>query len=207
MRQEGGFTLVEVMVSLAIFSLMSLAGLTVLTSSLKVKERLDVQEASFAGLQSLHAQLRADLLQAVPRPARLTDGGAEDWVFLGRGEPSDGDVFLAFVHRGGWGPLLGLAGSPLEHVALSLEDGRIVKTTALYPDGGDASTVTRTVLVENVRHVGLRYHSAGTWRSSWVSLSSDGETGDLPEAVALDFEMDGLGALHQVFRVGGGRNG
>ncbi|WP_312065648.1 prepilin-type N-terminal cleavage/methylation domain-containing protein, partial [Brevundimonas sp.] len=64
---RSGFTLIEVMIALAIFALLAAAGVLVLSQSIDNRFVVKAATDRNAELQRLRATLRADLGQAAPR--------------------------------------------------------------------------------------------------------------------------------------------
>ncbi|NHB57217.1 type II secretion system minor pseudopilin GspJ [Acinetobacter sp. 194] len=69
--QEFGFTLVELLVSIAIFAVLSALGWNVFDYLLKVRDRNAVHEEHLAALQDAYLQFQRDSLQIVPLTANI----------------------------------------------------------------------------------------------------------------------------------------
>ncbi|QIO06175.1 type II secretion system minor pseudopilin GspJ [Acinetobacter shaoyimingii] len=69
--QELGFTLVELLVSIAIFAVLSALGWKVFDYLLKVRDRNAVHEEHLAALQDAYLQFQRDSLQIVPLTANI----------------------------------------------------------------------------------------------------------------------------------------
>jgi general secretion pathway protein J len=79
-RRRSGFTLVEVMIALAILALVAVLGYRGLASLADSEARLTEEARRWRELDALFARLEADMREALPRDAR-TDGGTEPaWV-------------------------------------------------------------------------------------------------------------------------------
>jgi general secretion pathway protein J len=72
--RRGGFTLVEVLVALAIFALLAGAGALVLSQTIDTRFALRAETDRIGDLQRMHAMLKADLAQAAPRRVRAPTG-------------------------------------------------------------------------------------------------------------------------------------
>lgn len=70
-RDEQGFTLVELVVALALFALISLAGLSLVESVLGVQQRTDGRLERLADLQRAMYVVNADFEQLTSGPARV----------------------------------------------------------------------------------------------------------------------------------------
>ena len=69
-HKDSGFTLLEVLVALAIFAVLSLAGWKVFDSLIKVRERNQIYTEQLSALQSTYTLMLRDFSQAIARPAR-----------------------------------------------------------------------------------------------------------------------------------------
>ncbi len=189
-----GFTLVEVMVSLAIFGLLSAAGVGVMAYAADnqgvVGERMD----RLAEVQRARGVLRADLAQVAPRRMRNADGSEARAVFTGSrsGEPG---ALIGFVRRG-WSNPGEERRASLQYVEYRIVDGQLERATRAALDGG--APVTPQVLLTGVRQAGIRYRDQGYWSDGWT-----GTTQSVPDAIALELQLDGIGTLEQLFLLPG----
>ncbi len=186
-----GFTLVEMLVALLIFALLSAAGVALLAFGIDGRARSAQRLDTLAAVTRSRALLTADLAQAAPRPWR-DSAGARQPAFA-----SGGAVLIGVVRRG-WRNDSGAPRASLQRVAYRLVDGRLERATAPMVDG--AAETAPAVLLRGVGALQLRFHSAGQWRDRWQPATADA----LPDAVELTLAADGVPALRQVFLVGAG---
>ena len=95
---EAGFTLVELLIALLIFGMLSAAGVALLSFSVRAQDAADERLGELAQIRRAGALLTADLAQAAPRLTR-DDAGSARPAFAGgtgQGEP----VSLRLVRRG-----------------------------------------------------------------------------------------------------------
>ncbi len=81
--RTAGFTLVEMLVSLAIFALLSLAGIAVLRFAVDSQAATGARAARIAQIERANALMAADFAQLVGRIARDHRGDARQGAFLG----------------------------------------------------------------------------------------------------------------------------
>jgi len=190
----GGFTLLEVMVSLLIFGLLSAAGVAVMAYTADnqgvVGERMD----RLGEFQRARGVLRADLSQVALRRTRGADGRAARDVFIG-GRADQSGPLLAFVRRGWSNPDRDPRAS-MQYVEYRLVDGQLERSTRGALDG--ASLEPPRVVLRGIRSARVGYRYRGEWIDGWP-----GGAEALPEAVELEFEMDGIGTVAQRFLVAG----
>lgn len=73
MQKKSGFTLVELLVAIAIFAVLSALGWKVFDYLIKVKDRNAMHEENLGQLQGAYQQIQRDTLQIVPVSARNGD--------------------------------------------------------------------------------------------------------------------------------------
>lgn len=99
-RKQKGFTLIEVIIALSIFAVLSVMGYKGLNSLIQTKERVDVEDNKWQQLILFFDRFELDVKQSVNRPIRGRDGSLEP-AWLGR--PSytgDYDAQLVFSRFG-----------------------------------------------------------------------------------------------------------
>ena len=193
-RSDGGFTLVELLVSLFIFGLLAAAGVGLLSFSVRAQEAAEARLGDLADFRRAGALLAGDLAQAAPRLARDSSGNSRPAFHGGTGE--QGGVALAFVRRG-WENLAEAPRASLQRVEYSVVDGRLERR--IYPRLDGAAPFPATTVVDGVRRVRLRYRDGeGNWRERWDPTKAS----ELPRAVELVLDAEGSGTTRQLFQTG-----
>jgi general secretion pathway protein J len=193
-RRDDGFTLVELLVSLFIFGMLSAAGVALLSFSVRAQEAAGARLGDLADFRRAGALLAGDLAQAAPRLARDGSGRAHA-AFEGNGG-EQGGVALAFVRRG-WENLDDTPRASLQRVEYSVADGRLERR--IYPRLDGAAPLPATTVVDGVRRVRLRYRDReGAWRERWDPTKAT----ELPRAVELVLDAEGSGTTRQLFQTG-----
>lgn len=188
---ERGFTLVELLVALFVFSLLAVAGTALLAFGVDAQARTAERLGDMAGTARLRALLTADIGQAAPRPWRDESGTRRPAL------TSDATTVLALVRRG-WSNEGGAARSSLQRVEYRLNDGRLERWSAPLVDGAAAGPPA--VLAGDVTALRLRFRAAGEWQQAWEPA-----TGDLlPDAVEVTLAAGGAPPVRQVLLVGPG---
>jgi len=196
---SAGFTLVEVLVTLVVFAMLSLAGTAILGQSLSAKAQSDDVNRAIKDLQVTNALMRSDFTQMVSRTAR--DGfGARSSATVVTGAP--GEPFVTFV-RNGWDNPGGLAArSSLQRVEYLVRDGNLVRRSFPFVDGMTDAEGYEQVLMSGVSNVNLSYLLNDTWQAGWRATGS--AVVALPEAVAIELSSQAFGDLRQLFLAPGG---
>lgn len=188
-----GFTLVEMLIALSIFGMITAAGVTLLSVSARTQETSDRIIAELGDIRRVHALMTGDLGQAAPRLYRDQDGRPQR-AFAGNGGAEES--LLLFTRRG-WDDG---EGSSIQRVGYRLRAGSLERLSFAHVDGGGPATSVH--LLGDVRTLRLRYRDReGAWLDSWQP--SDGT--QLPVAVELVTDSAAHGLVRQVFVVGNGR--
>lgn len=189
-RDSLGFTLVEMLVALFIFGLISASGVAVMAYAADNQDVVRSHMSRMAEFQRARALLRSDLGQAAARRVRSTDGSAARRAFVA-GRAAAETPLLGFVRRG-WANPDGDPRASLEYVEYRIHDSRLERATRQTLDGRVAEDPM--VLLTGVRSASIRYRFRGQWISGWP-----GGADDLPEAIDLTLEIDHLGRVNQMF--------
>jgi general secretion pathway protein J len=191
---RNGFTLVELLVSLLIFAMLSAAGVTLLRFSVGAQDVAEARLGRLAQLRRSGALLAGDLAQAAPRLSR-DEAGAQRPAFAGASGEGEGAV-LAFVRLG-----VENAGdqprSSLRKIEYRLVDSSLQRRSWAFVDG--AAPSTQSSLIDGVRRIRLRYRDEkGEWRDRWDPTRAV----ELPRAVELVMDVEGEGMIRQLFLTG-----
>ena len=190
MTRRAGFTLVEVLVALAIFAMIASAGVGLL--SFAIDNRLAVRDASerTAAFQRARALMRADLGQAAPRRVRGADGAPQAAFELG------GEALFAVTRRGWINPGEARRASK-QRVDYRLIDGRLERRVRERLDG--ARPAEPQVLLENVQSARVTAILDGDPIADWRPVQNR----PLPDAVRIDLTLEDYGPVSQLFLVAG----
>ncbi len=201
-----GFTLIEILVAMAIFSLIGLASTGILTAVIDSDE---ISQERFQKLQSLQRAMliiERDVLQAIPRPVRL-NGERTDVVMKGGiSEDSDADG-IGFV-RGGWqNPQLMLPRSTQQFVAYRLNDEKLERVYSNYVDNVIGFEPKVRVLLDNVIDLNIEFYVQAEDGSGFgdneLSWNESFTGAKLPRAVAFEIETRDFGILRREFALTG----
>jgi len=199
---QRGFTLIEILIAMAIFTLIGLASTGLLTT---VIDSNDISEERFAKLQLLQRAMitiERDLQQAVPRAIRY-NGEKQDMVMAGGKLDGSDDDGIGFV-RGGWhNPQLMLPRSTLQYVAYRLNENRLERLYSNYVDNVIGYEPKVRVLLEDIESLNIEFIAT----SSNESLDEDEDLSwnesykgtALPRAVAIEFVSKDFGKIRREF--------
>ncbi len=199
-QSASGFSLIEMMVALAVFALLAVAGTGIVTTGIQNTEGLKAREARLGELQVARAILKADFTQAVLREPRDPDTGSRLAAFTG-GYDRDRDALVHLVRAGWANPGGREPRGSLQFVRYRLDDGTLMRAATVRVDAArDTPRIERPVLT-GVRSVAMRYFDGAQWADRWPASSRAGNL--LPAAVEIAMDIDGIGPVRQVFLAAG----
>ena len=195
-----GFTLMEILIAMAIFTLIGLASTAVLTSVIDSDEMSSHRFEKLQELQRAMLTLERDMLQAVPRAIRV-EGETNSIVLAAGNNQFDSEADgIGFV-RGGWqNPQLMLPRSTLQAVAYRLQDGQLQRLYGNYVDNVIGYEPKVKTLLSNVEDFQVEFISntekdptePESWEETFI-----GE--NLPIAVAVEITTLDFGMIRREF--------
>jgi general secretion pathway protein J len=197
MRRAAGFTLLEVLIAVAIFAVvgvMAYGGLqAVLAQQTIARDNAD----RFRELQFAVQQISRDLLQLNPRPVREPIGDGYRAALYS--DPRS-EVLLEFT-RGGWSNPLGQARAAVQRVAYVLEDDLLVRRHWFVPDPTLGEEPVEREVLSGVREVRLRFFSPGGWSEDWPSGGVAADPALRPLAVEVTLDLQDWGEIRRLLEV------
>lgn len=177
MKVQRGFTLLEMLLALAIFSLLSLAGYQLLQGSLRAQQQSQQHSQQLGEITRLFALIEQDVKHALILPSAAL---AQQAAFVTQQQ----DTVLQFTRRNWLNPL-NEPRSALQRVKWQYTPpnlSRISQHSTLHFSG--------------IQQVNLRFYSAGKWQDRWTSQFS------LPQAIEITLITRRWGEINRVLLVG-----
>jgi general secretion pathway protein J len=133
-KQNYGFTLIEILVAMAIFTVIGLASTGVLTSVINSDQLSSERFERLEELQRAMLTIERDILQIVPRAVRI-NGDPVDTVISGGEDVFDSDADgLGFVRIGWHNPQMLLPRSSLQAVGYRIQEQQLQRLYGNYVD-------------------------------------------------------------------------
>ena len=200
-RATSGFTLLELMVAIAIFAVVATLALTGYTELQRQSEYSEQRLARLRAVQRTVQTLCQDLVQLEPRPIRepLGDG------FLPALQATDELEYRVQLTRSGWSNTAGVARPTLQRVGWRLEQDQLWRDH--WP------TLDRTLVVEpvklrmldGVRSIRFRFLTSGReWLDRWPAPQT-GQRDDRrrPAAIEVVIELEDWGEIRRLVEIAG----
>lgn len=190
-RQNSGFTLLELMVAMVIFSFMSIMAYTALANVFKSNEVITEQEAKLKRLQRSMMFIERDLRQLALRPKSSGyDGDSQPPLDSGL----DSEGVIEFTRAGNSNPT-GSLRSSLQRIRYTVEEKTLSRLSWNLVDHIDAEPV-RMLLLENVESFSFKFlDSKNEWLENWASLTEN------PRAIELTLEHKNWGKIVRLFSI------
>ena len=199
-RHFRAFTLIEVLVALAVFGVLSMLAYATLGSTLSNADYLTDRMDRLQSIQRTMRYLGTDLLQAAPRPVRTELG---DSYVPALYSSLSGDFPIELTHAG-WSNPAGLRRGTLQRVAYRIEDGTLLRFHWGVLDRTYANEPVVTEMLEDVDDLYFRFYAAsGEASDIWPPQSQLGASGmrSRPRAVEIILVLPDHGEITRLLEV------
>jgi len=185
---QSGITLLELLVVVAVFAIMSATAYSSLQSSLKAEENFDRSMKELETVQMSLAIFQRDIMQLSPRTVRDALGDSESAVVLLNGQE------LLFT-RGGNFSSMKLDQTELTRVAWSLRDEQLIRSYWHRLDSTQGDQPLSASLLGNVGNLQIRVlDQNGIWHLDWPKAA-----GAKIRALELTLELEDWGEIRRLF--------
>jgi general secretion pathway protein J len=202
-RRGGGFTLIEVLVSVFLLSVLSAFAYETLNY---VRRSREVTTTAFERIRAIELAVHTlvtDFQQLEPRPVRDLLGESALPAVLADPRTTN----LVTLTRGGWPNPVGLPRGTLQRVNYRLDNGTLIREYQTVLDATLANAPVKRELLKDVVRITIRYmDSSRVWQEQWPPLASgpQGPTvalGLRPMAVEIVIELRDAGRLTRLVEV------
>lgn len=190
-----GFSLIELLVALAVFAALAAAAYGGLAQIAATRGALTRQQDRFAAIVRAVSMLERDLRQAVSRPIRGNGRGDELPALAGTGDRIE-------LTRLGFANPLAEPRSNLERVAYAVDARKLMRGRYAALDRPPDSAPLATAVLDQTQTLSLRYLGCdGAWRSTWPPTEAPAgmETYELlPRAIEFRIATTDIGEVRRV---------
>ncbi|CAI8202345.1 MAG: Type II secretion system protein J [Glaciecola sp. HTCC2999] len=199
-RASYGFTLIEILVAILIFSLIASASTAVLYNVIQASEQSKASIERLQMLQRTMTTIERDLLQAVNRPPRIDGVDDNSIVFRGGlGVMNSTHDGVSFVRNGWQNPMWRLPRSNMQGVAYRLSDEQVLErlhTTFVDNDSGVEPKIRP--LLTGVTDLNIEFMRAKNARNEIVWDETYTEN-SVPKGVAVEITTKDFGLIRREF--------
>ena len=190
---QSGFTLLEMLIAIAIFAMLGMAANAVLQTVLSNDEVTRKFSLRLKSLQQGFGAIERDLGQMVARTPRLLEGGRSSTVLQTGNDILDSESEALVFYRIGWlNPEGLLPRGSLQSVAYVVQEGRLERWYYPYPEPEFGAEPIKTLVVDHVLSVEYAFYTDTKWERK---ITAD----KLPKAIAMEIEIEGLGKIQRKF--------
>lgn len=200
---QRAFTLVEVLVTMAIFALIGIASFTVLDQMAKTEQQSKQAREQLQQLQFGLLMMQQDIRQAVIKPTRPRGVEVVHQYITNDADFADSDSgLLALVKSGYDNPGLLLPRAELQPVIYRVQDETLQRLSFAYVNDRSDQPVVQDLL-QGVQSLQVRFYRQSQqaeanqglnegWQGSWQTR------GDLPAAVEVTLQTRAFGEIQRV---------
>ncbi|MDF1642725.1 MAG: type II secretion system minor pseudopilin GspJ [Pseudomonadales bacterium] len=193
--QLNGFTLVELLIAIVLFSIVSIGSYQVLSSVISSHRKLSSHNEKFEGLRRAANMLTRDLQQVQPRTVTNAYGDQENALIL-----ESSDLSRLVLSSGGWDNPLMAARGTVGRIEFFVEDEVLIKRLWLVLDALDQESHFDMPLVKGVSEFQIRaLNPEQRWLSFWPM--EDMPATELPRALEVELVVAELGTIKRVLEL------
>ncbi len=188
-----GFTLIEMLLSLAIFAMLGVATYSVLNTTISGKDHIESQTEQLTNIQRAMMFIENDLQQVVQRKIRLNGEPPVDKYFIAQPYLLDSEELgFAFIRDGWINPAMILPRSELQAVGYRVYEGKLQRLYFNFVDADTGEEPRIQNLIDGVSDLRLSYFYDNQWQDD---LPDSG----LPTLIKLTFVTEAFGDIERMF--------
>jgi general secretion pathway protein J len=200
MNRAKGFTLIEILVAVAVMAVMGIMALVGLNTVIDQQAIATAQADRWSKVQFTLRMLTQDLSQLHPRGIRA------DSTLLASIDADPNSAYPLEFSRGGWNNPAGLPRGTIQRVAYEIEDDKLFRLHWSVLDRTLSAIPIRNELVDGVEEIELRFlDDSGQWQPSWPPLGvpPDAALSMRPRAVEVKIHLEDMGEIWRLVEVSG----
>lgn len=192
LKKQVGFTLLEVLIAVAIFALVSAATFSMLQQTLTSGEVFDRKVASVNNLKYTYRVLREDISQIVMRPIRDEFGDSLPALLS---EEMDWGIGVEFTRTGRRNPLE-KPRSNMQRVRYYFNGKSLVRRTWKNLDRAPGETFTDRIILTNVASWQVHFLLNDEWFEEWTAETTQQ---GLPQAIEFKLGLNDATTFRWLF--------
>jgi general secretion pathway protein J len=198
-RHADGFTLLELIVAIAIFAVLSVFGYQGLRNFLAARAALEAHNEAFLHMAKGFDLIEQDIEAAVMRPVRDSLG---DPLPSLDGVRAQAGTLLSLTRHTAWAPFEEKT-SDLRRIEYYLDGNTLLRRTWAVLDRVQDSTFSEQIALTEIALIEVQYLDEEEWTDVWPKARDPGSLQQLPSAIRLRVEfVNGL-AVERLFLIAG----
>ncbi len=185
-----GFTLLEILVAIAVFAIMSAMAYRGLSAVLETRKQLEAEQQKWRDVVLLFARMEQDFSTALKRPIRNTSDQTVA-AFVGKPDPLGDDGQVVFT-RMGFAGQRGALSAP-QRMGYRFRDNKLEHLSWPVLDQGTRTEPAIGTLIGNVRDAGFRFleykPDGSQWQPRWPLAGTDPNEAPLPAALEVSITL------------------
>ncbi len=203
LRHQSGFTLLELLVALAIFALLSVMAYAGLSTVLNTNTILDSNMQRLTEIQQSVTLISRDIRQTINRAIRDTYGDPK-LPLIGAAPLDTLGTPKIELTRHGYANPLGVKRSFLQRVAYQVEEETLYRHSWRVLDQAQDSEADKLAICNEVKSLELRYlDQEDAWHEQWPPNDTDYQGITLPKAVEVSLELTDWGKVVRLLPLAG----
>lgn len=192
-KVQRGFTFIEMLLAAAIFALVGLASVAVLSSVTQSDELSRQASERLVQLQRTMLMLERDFMQISVRHVRIDGEAPSKFRLYGEKFLFDSeDHGVSFTRQGWRNPAMILPRSEIQTVAYRLQEGTLQRMFSLFPDAVTGTEPKVQLLQNGLTGFEVAYLQGEEWQERW-------QDANFPKAVRITLTDESLGKLERIF--------
>ena len=193
-HKNSGFTLIEILISISIFAILSLAAYQILQGVLRSGEISRVHDLRLTEIQRSMLLIERDFVQMVARSSRSSGIDSEKLqvIYSGANVLDSESQGIEFNRLGWTNPLNLLPRSNVLRVGYRIQEEKLQRVYYLYPDLDSGQKPEVQVLLNDVESLSFRFWDEG-WSDSWSNKT------EIPRGIEMTIVSKYYGELRRVF--------
>ena len=190
--QQAGFTLLEMLLALVIFTLVSIAGWQILSTVSNAREVQSDHEQRLQSLDYAFLLMKQDFRQFVDRGKRVDEKVSSESLLSAEGFLDSDDQGISFVRTGWQNAEYRLPRSNLQRVYYRLKDNQLERGYDRVLDTLAENDPQYRTLLNGVDALSFRFYYKGQWQEAL-------KNNELPEGVAVYLRLEREGDIERRF--------
>lgn len=178
-RNQDGFSLVEMLVAVFLLSVVSIASLSVMSNFADANQMVTEKMGDLGKIERARDFLRSDLRETIQRGFFVQD------------QKENNERLLFRITRGGAeNAKIDNSYSPVEMIEYRIIENNLIRRSYLRPQAIENTPYRDYVILENIADVSLKFYDGFLWQDYWIN-SQNNQTQILPKALEITWNKTG----------------